>query len=434
MDKRNQIIQNVNEKLENATYINNHRETLKDFSRDRVLTFVAVFMLILKKSIKSLQIALNELFMHGYISSIVTSSAYTQARKKFRHTAFIELNNDTIEIYYSDNKIKRWHGYRCIGVDASVIILPNTKEIQNEFGVTKIKNQLMEANYCSAMFECFYDVLNRIAIKSELAHSSSYEVSLASKMLDDKFKEDDLLIFDRGYASYEFLSTLIISGKNFIVRCPKNSFKAAQSLFENRGNWSKTAILTVPPVQMKSIKEKRLPTSIKVRFVSVVLSTGEIEVLITSLNDVSISRNDFKSLYNLRWGVEGFFNLVKGRLCLENFTGKTVETAKQDFWSTIFITNIEAALTEKIEADINNNLDADQLRKKINRAVSFNAIKNMAFEIFSSGCELEKSLEQLTNLFKTGTIVQRKDRSPPRKEINFRKSYNYLKRNKKQVF
>jgi hypothetical protein len=434
MDKRNQIVRNVNEKLENESYINNHKEALKDFSRDRVLTFVAVFMLILKKSIKSLQLALNELFVHGYIASIATSSAYTQARKKFKHTAFIELNNDTIEIYYSDNKIKRWHGYRCIGVDASVIILPNTKEIQNEFGVTKIKNQLMEANYCSAMFECFYDVLNRISIKSKLAHSSSYEASLASQMLDDTFKENDLLIFDRGYASYEFLSTLIMKGKNFLVRCPKNSFKAAQSLFENRGKWSKTSLLTVPSVQMKNIKEKGLPTKIRVRFVSVVLSTGEIEVLMTSLNDVSISRNDFKSLYNLRWGVEGFFNLIKGRLCLENFTGKTVEAIKQDFWSTIFITNIEAALTESIEEDINNNLNADQLSKKVNHAVSFNAIKNMAFEIFSNGGDLDKSLEKLSILFKTGAIVQRKDRSPPRKEINFRKSYNYLKRIKKQVF
>ena len=84
-------------------------------------------MQIFRKTVKSLQLSLNELFMSNYLSTPVSASAYTQARNKFRHTAFVELNNDVVNAFYSDEKIKKWNGYRCIGVDGSKIILPKRK-------------------------------------------------------------------------------------------------------------------------------------------------------------------------------------------------------------------------------------------------------------------------------------------------------------------
>ena len=184
----------------------------------------------------------------------------------------------------------------------------------------------------------------------------------------------------------------------------------------------------------KILEAQGVPTTIKIRFVSVVLDTGEIEVLATSLIDTPISRKEFKALYFLRWGVEGFYHLVKGRLNLENFTGKSLESVRQDFWSTIFISNIEAAFIHEVEQELNNRLDEEQLPQKINKAVSFNAIKNMAFDLFFNEKDQQKTNEQLTELFMTGTIVQRQERSPPRKKISARRSLNFQKRTKKHVF
>ena len=89
-----------------------------------------------------------------------------------------------------------------------------------------------------------------------------------------------------------------------------------------------------------------------------------------------------RSCIFLRWGVEGFFNLVKGRLNLENFTGKSLESIYQDFWSTIFITNAETVFTYENRERIEWLISKRVLTTKINKAVSFNAIKNMAFELF----------------------------------------------------
>lgn len=54
----------------------------------------------MRKSIKSLQIVLNELFMDGHIEKTVTNSAFTQARQKLSHTAFLELSKDIVAMQY----------------------------------------------------------------------------------------------------------------------------------------------------------------------------------------------------------------------------------------------------------------------------------------------------------------------------------------------
>ncbi len=425
----------IKEKIVNEYFISSHRARPDDFTRNRTLTFQAVFVQIFRKTVKSLQLSLNETFMSGYLPNPVTASAYTQARNKFKHTAFIELNNDIVTLFYSEsNTIKKWNNYRCIGVDGSKIILPKSADIVAEFGSVAIKNQTVDSSYSCAMFECYYDVLNHMAVHSMFAHGLSYEVKLATQMLDVA-TENDLLIFDRAYASYEFLATLIEQGKNYLIRCSNGSFKEVQLLAQDTKNWSKIVTLKVPGSQKKNIMEKGLPLEIKVRLVSVILSTGEVEILATSIMDESIERQEFRWLYGMRWGVETFFSIVKGRLCLENFTGKTPEAVKQDFWSTIFISNLETLMTQGTEDEMNAKLKQGQYKKKVNTAVSFNTIKNMAFELFMDNEDKESTVKKMTLLFKMNSGLDRIGRkAPERKKTSDLQSCNFQKRVKKHVF
>lgn len=424
----------VKRKIVNKRFINAHKGKPDDFTRTRQLTFQIVFMQILRKTLKSLQLSLNELFMRNHLPKPVSASAYTQARNKFKHTAFIELNDDIIDLYYSDDAIKKWNGYRCIGADGSKIILPRNPEIAKEFGSILVKNKTMDSSFSCALFECYYDVLNHIAIKSMFAHGLSYEVDLATQMLSAT-TEKDLLIYDRAYASYEFLATLTSQSKNYLIRCPNSSFKEVQLLTQDTKNWSKVVNLKVPGNQKKNIEAKGLPNEIKVRFISVILSTGEVEILVTSIMDKTIERQEFRWLYGRRWEVETYFSIVKGRLCLENFTGKTPEAVKQDFWSTIFISNFETLMTEGCEEEMNADLHDGQYTKKVNTSVSFNAIKNMAFELFMNKEDAANALEKMVQLFKMNPGLERPGREgPPRKKTSDLQSLNYQKRTKKYVF
>jgi hypothetical protein len=439
MKKRNKLAKRIETAIKSKEFKEQHKSKASDFTRMSPLNFPTLFLILLRKSVKSLQNILNELFLSNHIHTTVTSSAYTQARKKLKHTAFIALNEEAIEIYYEEEQFKRWNGYRVFGVDASKIILPNEQEIHREFGTIKIKNQTMEDSYSCALFECRYDVLNKIAVQSSLHPGTIYEVDAAIELLrksSPSQEDNDLDIYDRGYATYEFLAYLSYYKRNYVIRCPRNSFKTANELFQGatQNNWSHIVTVKAPKEVRRKIQAKGLPTEIKVRFVSVVLNTGEIEVLATSLFNESITREEFKMLYFLRWGVEGFFNCVKGRLGLENFTGKSVESVRQDFWSTIFISNVETIFIEDIETELNQQKNSSQLPQKINKSVSFNTIKNMAFDIFYSGKEPSIINEQLTLLFKTNTLVQRLHRESPRKNISPRVSLDFQKRKRKHVF
>lgn len=388
-------------------------------------------MLIVKKSIKSLQVRLNEYILQSKLDYTITNSAFTQARTKLSYTAFKALDEDTVSIYYKDGDYKTMFGFRCIAADGSVIILPKNKETIEEFGVINIRNKHIKDTYVSAKCECYYDMLNRIAIKTQLAHSSSYEVDLALNMIDD-FTEKDLLIYDRGYASYKMMATLVKYDKNFLIRVPKNTFKASQQVFDNKLDYdSKIVTLNITHDCPKDID---LPLEIKIRLIKLKLSTGETEVLATSIMDQNITINDFGVLYKLRWGVETFFSIIKGRLNLENFTGKTLESIKQDFWSTIFISNIETVMTEDIEEKLNIDSAEQNYTKQVNKSVSFNAIKHLAFDIFFNEKDRDKVAKKLEQLFLQNPILKRPNRIVERKKPSARKSLNFQMRMKKQIF
>ena len=127
-------------------------------------------------------------------------------------------------------------------------------------------------------------------------------------------------MFDRNVSIYIFLASLTKLGLNFTGRCSKTSFKAARNRFKQQVTNSNIVTLKAEGEVKKKCQKLGLPEKITVRFVRVRLSTGEIEVLVTSLLDEKrYTAQMFKELYNLRWGVEGFYGVIKERVKIENF-------------------------------------------------------------------------------------------------------------------
>ena len=375
---------------------------------------------------------LNELVLHQGWETTVTASAFSQARQKLKHTAFIELNDDTVSTYYeSSSSLKTYLGFRCLAVDGSWLVLPKTADIDAHFGSIQIKNQGLSDTYHSALCVCCYDVLNHLAVKSALVPGHSYEVDTSLGLLAD-FDAQDLLLYDRGYASYKLLASLVSRQINYVIRMPRCGFKLVRSMYAGEGAWRQVVRLAVPPHQKRMMAGLGLPETISVCFVRLVLPNGQFEVLATSLSDASLSEADFRVLYGKRWGVETFFGKLKGRLSLENFTGQTVESVYQDFWSTILISTIETVMTEDIDAAWQSSLSDRRYKKKVNKAVSFHAIKSLVFDLFYSH---DPNVEQkLILLFQRNAVLERPKKVPPRKKLSPRRSLAFQKRLRKHSF
>ena len=111
-----------------------HRSNNKAFLRERRLPFSLVLVLIMRNSVKSLQNVVNEA-MTWLERPTVTASAYSQARYKLKHTAFIELNQAAVvETLYADQDYQRFWGFRVLAVDGSKLVLPDYEAIRAEFG------------------------------------------------------------------------------------------------------------------------------------------------------------------------------------------------------------------------------------------------------------------------------------------------------------
>jgi len=142
----------------------------------------------------------------------------------------------------------------------------------------------------------------------------------------------------------------------------------------------------------------------------------------------------FKERYNLRWGVECFLGVLKERLKIDNFTGKTVTSIKQDFFATIFLTGLESVLTQTAESQLFDQSRQNKHRQTVNNMVSFNAIKNFMRELFYHCSPIQELMATLTEWFIKDPTYTKRGRDVPRKKSSARVSLNYYKRVYKPCF
>jgi hypothetical protein len=434
-------IQTTRDLLQDPPFWSRHRVRPQDFTRQRSLTFVNVVGLVLQKTVRSIQLHLQDFF--GALDPKVPSvgaSAWSEARLKLRHTAFIELNEKAVlEVFYGSantSTVRRWHGHRVLAMDSSLLRLPMREKLGQAFGWVECRNQEGEVGrFPQARLSVLTDVLNRIALHTLLVPWHQGERELALEHLAHR-QEGDLSLMDRGYASYELFAQFIEQQRGFVCRCPTSSFSIVNQLFaEDQADRSVIVTLRPSNDKLALIRREHLPTEIKVRFVSLRLSTGELEVLATNLLDEArYPTAEFKDLYHERWGIETYYGLLKGRLDLQNFSGVTETAVRQDVYAAVFLSNLESLLIGPAQAVLREKSQNCQHRQQVNHAVSFHAIKATTMDLLLSQQPLDQVLPRLQALFLATPVLVRPERVVPRRQTSAWRSYHHQRNVRKSVF
>lgn len=421
-----------------------HRRSASDFTRQRVLSFPIVMLLLLQKTTKSVQRHLHS-FFHQLgpqdQAGTVTPGGWTQARAKLWHTAFIELNHEVLlPCFYTPQPTEHrrtWRGHRLLGCDGSLLRLPSHPEVFEVFGAVTVSNHLGDTGtrYAPARLSVLYDLLNHLGLDARVAPVAQSEVDLAAAQLEH-VETNDVLIWDRGFTGFVLMAQVLGRGAHFIGRCSQSSFAAAQELFRvNRAGRSKRVKLVAASDQRAKLKKLGLPTELIVRFVSVRLATGELEVLATSLMEETLyPREEFLKVYHWRWNHETYHQMLKGRLDLENWSGQTVEAVRQDVQAAVFVSNVESLLSQEPQEQLSVQDGVRQYPAQVNRAVSYHALKERMLDLLWSERPIEKVLEEIQRWMRSNPVSVRPDRSSPRRRPSFHRSYHYQRNVRKAVF
>jgi len=387
------------------------RVSKKHFTRNRKQRFPILILFMLNFLRKSLSLEIENftnLFKNGDTFKF-TKSAFVQARKKVRPEVFERLSQVLVNEFYTDNEpgIKRWKGFRLLAVDGSRMTLPITKELKKIYGETRNQsNTVIVQAKCSVI----YDLLNNYVLDGNLGPANQGERDLAIDHFEH-CKSGDLIIYDRGYPSYDFIYQHIKRDLDYLMRVKKN-FSGLVSEFVSSGK--KSLVVEMYPGKNAQLKDKQYTkdSPIKVRLLRVELDKGEVEILLTSLLDSKVyPTGQFKQLYFKRWGVETYYDELKNKLKIEHFSGYSNQSILQDFEATLFVSNVQTLIVSELEDDLNESNQGKKYDYKINTNISYGLLKNRVVTLFldqqPEGIDMA---EELKKLFKSHLVPIRPNR------------------------
>jgi hypothetical protein len=369
-----------------------------------------------------------------------SKQSYSEARMKLKHSAYIELNDDVVKDYYADDDYKKYKGYRLLAIDGSRIQLPNNEAVIKEFGLAENNGKSVPM----AMTSIAYDVLNHMAVNAYVDRYETSERLLAERHLE-RIREltpqsRDILLLDRGYPSVPLCVKMLVLGCNFVIRCNEKGFlNEVKALAQSRETDQLIEIDLMKGTlarreRLQGIIQYHTMHKVQLRIVKILLENGTIEYLLTSLIDrQAVSLNDLKELYHLRWNEETYFNFQKNVLEIENSSGKTPETIRQDYFARVLSGNLSSLMIEEaqeqVDTETQNKEDRQYQQYTINRTVATGILKDEMIEmLFAPKESWDMKSKMLIETIKKHIIPYVPGRSFPRKIRIANKSY--LKRRK----
>lgn len=385
------IFSKIQARIHSEEFKKKYRLSQKAFIRKCALSFSFLVVFIINQIKRSNASEINQTVYFLNNVKIFTKSALSKARLKLSPDAFIELNEILIdEFYEKKSNHKLFLNFNVFVIDGSKIQLPEGNHLEEKFGSSSNQNgPNMNMAQCSQLV----DAINGLIINSLIYQNKKSERDLADIHIHEFLKKREkiknlwntIILFDRGYPSLSLILKLFHNRIDFLMRSSVAFLKEIKD-FVNSGR--KDGIIEIDTKRLHEKEREKLlkecqgiiiNKKIKIRVIVVVLKTGEKEILLTSLFDEKKYKyKKFKEFYSLRWGAETIYGFEKIRWELENFSGKSSISIKQDFYASIlnFNMTVVLALEAKKELDQSGEVKHRKYKYEINYSIALSYMKN----------------------------------------------------------
>ena len=265
-----------------------------------------------------------------------------------------------------------------MAIVGSTGLLENVEDIVQQFGLFTTTGNGIPMARISQML----DVLNKITVDALIGPMDDGEREYA---LDHilSLKRNDLLLLDRGYPAFWLFKLIMSVGGNFCARATTSLFKGVDSFIKTGKNVTIIGLKASYPAQRKCLELGLNADPIAVRLIRVELETGEIEVLMTSLIDSNDYPTDiFTNLYHDRWPVETDYNMMKNRIAVEGWSGKSVLAVYQDFHAKVLSKNLVAFLAHQAQDEIDRKMEKGKYPYQVNFTQALSKFKDTIVILF----------------------------------------------------
>lgn len=402
--------------MQSEDFIAAHRQSPKDFTRNRCLSFdVLVAFLLQMIGGRSLQVGLDQ-FLGALaggteFARVVTTSALSQARRKLKPSALAALSTLWVREWLAGVHEPRWHGLRVVAADGSCVRVPRWPETQQAYGLGPGK----DGSVIMARIVGLLAVASKQMLHVEIGGYDVGERGLLSRCLG-ALCATDLLVLDRGYPAWWLFALFGQRGLAYCARLDACGHREVTA-FVRSGRSEQVVERRLSAKDLDRLRQSGgqwvMGLTVRVRLVRVALPNGHIEVLATSLLDpLAYPADAFGALYHSRWKIEEAFKTLKHRLHLEGFTGELPHAIEQDIHAKVLIANITAALSMQAQDELP---EVKAVHFQVNHTTAIKHWPALVIAWMRQSTDLlEQQLRQLISLLTKSLNKLRPGRSCPR--------------------
>jgi hypothetical protein len=380
--------------------------------------------------------------VNGSSALCASPQALSAARKKITPEAYQILSRQLVAGFYADDDLLLWRGqWRLLAIDGSTLQIPSSKEAIAAFGVCP------PATFPLARISVLYDVHNRFVLDTVVGSYQRDEREMAMEHVEfcsadtTEHSWSDIVLADMNYPCFYLMLALGMAKKEFVFRYAAKGAACIAEVSEALAQGGTDTVITIDLCKPGRVvnprlapllgqrKAQRQPTTLRLRLVAVTLNNGTREILLTSLLHNDLGAEDFKELYNERWAVEGYYDVVKNVLRLESFHTKSLHCIMQDIYAAMLLANFLALALYDVREDMQDfNAGAERRRLyAINTTQALSTLRQrlIALVICQDTDELQRILDELRIALMRHKVPIRKER--PQTNSQRKKKHNHMK-------
>ena len=281
----------------------------------------------------------------------------------------------------------RWCGHRTWSIDGSSFSMPDTRALQAHFGQPsgQAKGCGFPVAHLLALFHAGTGLLLHVVASPMRTHDMRH-----TSLMHEELSEGDILLADRGFASFAHLALLFLRKLHGVFRCHQKQIvnfrvgrkhtgqrKAEKGLPRSRyvrhlGHWDQLVEYTRPmskPVWMEEATWTALPETLLVRELRFLTPqrghrTRVITLVTTLVDPDAYSTEALADLYLSRWQIEVNFRHLKTTMGMEVLHCKTVDGVVKELhmfaiaYNLVRLVMLEASKRQQVPLDRISFIDA----------------------------------------------------------------------------